>query len=91
MNTLKEKHVPERKCTGCGEHFKKSSLIRVLRAPDGQIFIDKTGKASGRGAYICKSTECLKKAIKSSRIERSFGCSLPKGLYEILEGQINDD
>ena len=90
MNKLQEKHVPERKCTGCGEHFPKSSLIRVLRSPSGEIFIDKTGKASGRGAYICKSTSCLKKAIKSSRIERSLECSLPKGLYEILEGQIND-
>ena len=90
MDKLKEKHVPERKCSGCGEHFPKNSLIRVLRAPSGEVFIDKTGKSSGRGAYICKSTSCLKKAIKASRIERSLGCSLPAGLYEVLEGQISN-
>ena len=56
------KKVPTRRCTGCGEHFPKNTLIRVLRTPDGEIILDLTGKKSGRGAYICKKAQCLKKA-----------------------------
>ena len=88
MNELKQKHTPERKCLGCSEHFPKSALIRIVRKPDGEIVLDATGKVSGRGAYICKSASCLKKAIKSSRIERSLDCSIPGSVYERLEGEI---
>lgn len=90
MNELKQKHIPERKCTGCGEHFPKNTLIRIVRTPDGRIVLDATGKVSGRGAYICKSASCLKKAVKSSRIDRSLECSVPKDVYERLEGEIKN-
>ena len=63
------KKIPVRRCVGCGEHFPKGELVRVLRTPEGEITLDLTGKKSGRGAYICKKQACLKKARKSRRIE----------------------
>ncbi len=87
-NNVKVKKQPVRKCTGCGEHFPKSELVRVLRTPDGQIIIDLTGKKSGRGAYLCKSVACLKKARRSKRIENSLECTIPDEVFDRLEGEI---
>ncbi len=84
-----ERKVPIRRCTGCGQHFEKNALIRVLRTPDGQIVIDETGKKSGRGAYICKSAECFKKARKSRRLEAGLDCRVPDEVYDRLEGELN--
>lgn len=86
--TAENKAQPARKCTGCGERFPKNSLVRILRTPDGNIVLDKTGKLSGRGAYICKSADCLKKAQKSSRIERSLECKIPEQIYEKIKSEI---
>ena len=80
--------IPTRRCTGCGEHFPKNTLIRVLRTPEGEIILDLTGKKSGRGAYICKSSSCLKKARKSRRIEASLECSVPDEVYERMEEEL---
>ncbi len=81
--------VPTRRCTGCGEHFPKNTLIRVLRTPTGQIVLDLTGKMSGRGAYICKSAACFKKARKSGRIEQSLECSVPEEIYVRMEEELS--
>ena len=83
------KKIPERKCLGCNEHFPKSSLVRILRAPTGDIALDVTGKMSGRGAYICKSAECLRKARKASRLERSLECKIPDEIYAKIESELN--
>ncbi len=83
-----QKKAPERRCTGCGQTKLKSDLIRVLRSPDGVISIDKTGKSSGRGAYICNKKECFLKARKSRRIENSLKCQINEELYTQLEQQI---
>ncbi len=85
------KKVPVRRCVGCGEHFPKSELVRVLRTPEGDIILDLTGKRSGRGAYICKKLTCLKKARKSRRIESSLECSVPEDVYDRMEEEINRD
>jgi predicted RNA-binding protein YlxR (DUF448 family) len=82
------KKVPIRRCTGCGEHFPKNTLIRVLRTPEGEIILDLTGKKSGRGAYICKSAACLKKARKSRRLESSLECQISDALYEKMEEEL---
>ena len=82
------KKLPERRCAGCGEHFPKNTLIRVLRTPEGEIILDVTGKKSGRGAYICKSADCLKKARRSRRIETSLDCSIPDEVYTEMEKEI---
>ena len=82
------KKMPIRRCVGCGEHFPKNTLVRVLRTPEGEIVLDLTGKRSGRGAYVCKSAQCLKRARKSGRISASLDCAIPDEVYDRLEGEI---
>ena len=82
------KKIPTRRCTGCGEHFPKNELVRIVREPDGNITLDLIGKKSGRGAYICKKAECLRKARKVSRIERSLECSVPSEIYDKIEKEL---
>lgn len=88
MDSKVTKKQPQRRCTGCGEHFAKGELVRVLRTPDGEIILDLTGKKSGRGAYICKNIDCLKKARKTRRIESSLECSIPAELYDRLQEEL---
>ncbi len=85
---IKERKIPERRCTGCGNHFPKNTLIRVLRTPEGEIVLDLTGKKSGRGAYICKSLDCFKKAKKARRIESSLDCTVPEEVYLRMEEEL---
>lgn len=73
---MKEKKVPMRMCVGCREMKPKKELLRVVKAPDGAVSIDITGRKPGRGAYVCHSAECLKKAIKQRQLERAFDCAL---------------
>lgn len=85
---VKQKKIPTRRCVGCGEHLPKSSLIRVLRTPEGEIVLDLVGKRSGRGAYLCKSVACFKKAVKSKRLETSLECKIPDEVYIKLEEEL---
>lgn len=82
------KKTPTRKCTSCGEHFPKNELLRVVRSPEGEISLDKVGKASGRGAYICKNIDCFKKARKSGRIATALECAIPDWIYEKIEEEL---
>lgn len=82
------KKQPLRKCTGCGESKPKRELIRVVKSPEGELSIDLTGKKNGRGAYICPDAECLKKARKAKRLERSFEMQVPDEIYERLEKEL---
>ncbi|HCB94441.1 YlxR family protein [Ruminococcus sp. YE282] len=95
------KKVPMRKCTGCMEMKPKTELIRVVKSPNvkdengeitasGEISLDLTGKKSGRGAYVCKSAECLEKAHKAHRIERSLSCKIPEEIYEQLRTELEN-
>ena len=88
MTSTTIRKVPTRRCTGCGEHFPKSTLIRVLRTPDGEVILDLTGKKSGRGAYICKNAACFKKARKTGVIHRQLECEITEELYCELEKEI---
>lgn len=83
------KKIPQRQCTGCGELKNKKEMIRVIKTPEEAITIDATGKKNGRGAYICKSLECLRKAVKSKGLERSLKVSIPHEVYEVLEKELN--
>ena len=85
------KKIPVRRCVGCAEHFPKNTLIRVLRTPSGEILLDLTGKMSGRGAYLCKSVTCLKRARKSGKIAASLECAIPEEVYDRLESEIRTD
>lgn len=82
------KKIPLRMCTGCGEMKTKKEMIRVLKTPEEDIIIDATGKKNGRGAYICCSLECLRKAVKTKGLERSLKVSIPKELIETLEKEM---
>ena len=82
------KKIPMRQCTGCREMKPKLELIRVVRAPDGGISLDFRGKAPGRGAYVCRDVQCLKKAIKSRALERAFGVEIPQEVYDALTQQM---
>lgn len=84
------KKIPQRTCLGCGESKTKKELIRIVKQSDGKIFIDKTGKANGRGAYICNNVECLDKAIKSKRLDKNFETEINNEIYESLRGVIID-
>ena len=86
---MTERKIPTRRCVGCGEHFPKNTLIRVLRTPEGEIVLDLTGKKSGRGAYVCKSTACLAKAKKAKRLEASLECSIPEDVFERLKEELS--
>ena len=84
------KKIPQRTCLGCNEAKPKNELIRIVKQSDGKIFVDKTGKAEGRGAYICNNVECLEKAIKSKSLSRSFETEINNEIYESLRGVIID-
>ena len=88
QNGTVTKKIPTRRCTGCGEHFPKNELIRVLRTPEGEIVLDGTGKKSGRGAYVCKNVACLKKARKARRLESSLECSISNEIYDRLQEEL---
>ena len=82
------KKIPLRQCIGCGEMKSKKELIRVLKTTEDEIVIDATGRKNGRGAYICPSMECFKKAVKSKGLERSLKMVIPKEVYEALEKEM---
>ena len=83
-----QRKLPTRRCVGCGEHFPKNTLIRVVRSPEGEISLDFVGKAAGRGAYICKSTDCLVKAQKTRRLEAAFSMKIEDAVYAALEERL---
>ncbi len=86
----KQKKIPLRQCLGCNEHKPKKELLRVVRTPEGEIVLDFTGKKSGRGAYICYSAGCLKKARKSRRIESNLELSIPEEIYDRMESELEE-
>ena len=88
---MTERKNPMRKCVGCNEMKDKRELVRVVRTADGVISLDLTGKAAGRGAYVCKNGKCLESAIKSRRIDRALKCAVPAEVYGMLKESIVSD
>ena len=83
-----EKKVPLRKCLGCMSSFPKKELVRVVKTPEGEVVLDLSGKKSGRGAYICKNSACLKKAIKAKRLQNNLETEIPEGVILDLEKEL---
>jgi predicted RNA-binding protein YlxR (DUF448 family) len=83
-----QKKIPQRQCMGCRERMDKKALIRVVRGTDGSVSLDFSGKAAGRGAYICPKAECLKKAQKSKTLDRSLEVEIPQEVYDRLAREI---
>ena len=86
MSTVKK--IPQRLCIGCGEMKNKKEMIRVLKTDEDGIVIDETGRKNGRGAYICPSMDCFRKAVKGKGLERSLKMAIPKEVYETLEKEM---
>ncbi len=84
------KKIPLRQCVGCGEMKGKRDMMRVLKTAENEICLDITGKKNGRGAYVCKSRECLNKARKNRGLERSFKMSIPNEVYDTLEKEFEN-
>ncbi len=85
----KPKKIPMRQCTGCREHKPKREMLRVVRSPEGELSLDARGKKPGRGAYLCPTEECLKKARRSRALERALECAIPDEVYDALEAQMS--
>ena len=82
---MSDKKISLRRCVGCGNMIDKKDLIRIIKTKDNEICIDTTHKKNGRGAYMCISSKCLEKAIKTRGLERSFKTSIPKDIYMDLD------
>lgn len=82
------KKIPMRRCIGCGEMKSKREMLRILRTVEGGIVLDATGRQNGRGAYLCRSMDCFRKAAGSKGIERSLKTAIPTEVYESLEKEI---
>ena len=82
--------IPIRTCIGCNEAKPKKELIRVVKSPTGEVSIDFTGRANGRGAYICNSVSCLEKAVKTKRLSKAFSMQIDAQIYEELLNAIKE-
>ena len=85
------KRIPMRQCLGCREMKPKPELVRVVRSPEGTVSMDLRGKAPGRGAYVCRSADCLKKALRSKALGRALNVEIPPEIYDALARQMEED
>ena len=85
-----KKKIPMRKCVGCGEMKPKKELMLILKTETGEFLVDADGKKNGRGAYICRSADCFRKAVRSRGFERSFRQQIPEEVYDRLEKEMAD-
>ncbi|MBE6712404.1 MAG: YlxR family protein [Ruminococcaceae bacterium] len=85
---MAEKKVPLRRCAGCNEQKSKKEFVRVVRTPEGEILLDESGKANGRGVYLCPKKACLQKARKAKRLERNLDVAIPDEIWAQLEAKL---
>ena len=85
-----QKKIPMRQCLGCREMKPKKELIRVVRSPEGALSLDFRGKAPGRGAYVCRSQDCLQKAVRQHQLERAFSAPVSDAVRDALMAQLPD-
>ncbi len=81
------KHIPQRTCIVCRAQKDKGELVRIVRRPNGEIAVDRDGKAAGRGAYVCRSGDCMEQAIKKQALSRAFKVRLTPDDYERLKSE----
>ena len=85
---MAEKKVPLRRCAGCNEQKSKREFVRVVRTPEGEIILDESGKANGRGVSLCPKKSCLQKARKAKRLERNLDVAIPEEIWTLLEEKL---
>ncbi|MBO5424280.1 MAG: YlxR family protein [Lachnospiraceae bacterium] len=84
------KQIPLRQCTGCRQMMPKNELVRVIRTPEGEVKLDKTGKMNGRGAYMCSNINCFNQAVKSKGLSRALKIDIPEDIYEAIGKELID-
>ena len=84
------KKIPVRQCVGCREHRPKKELVRVVRSPEGRVSLDFSGRANGRGAYLCRSADCLHRAVRARALERAFGAAVPEDVLARIEKELGN-
>jgi len=82
------KKIPMRQCLGCREMKPKRELVRTVRSPEGEVTLDFVGKKPGRGAYVCRNSDCLKKAVKTKALSRALGVPIPQGFLDALNEEM---
>lgn len=85
----KPRKIPQRKCIACQKRGDKKKLERIVKNKEGEIFVDPSGKANGRGAYVHLSEDCIERAHKHHLIERSFKTSIPDSVFEQLREELS--
>lgn len=88
---MPQKKIPMRMCVGCREMRPKKELIRIVRSPEGEVHADPTGKAAGRGAYVCRNAECLARAQKIRALERALEHKVEPAVFERLAQEVTRD
>ena len=83
----KTKKIPMRMCIACREMKPKQEMMRVVKNADGEIYADPTGKAAGRGAYVCNNTECHQKLNVKKLLHKTFATNVSMAVYEEIEGE----
>ena len=86
---MKTKKIPMRTCLVTKEKCEKKDLLRIVRTPEGNVIVDITGKANGRGAYLKKDIEVINNAEKTKILERVLEVSVPNTIYEEARSKIN--
>lgn len=82
------RRFPVRTCVACRTERQKRDLVRVVRTPGSDVIIDETGRANGRGAYLCADGSCWASALKKKSIERALGVPLSAEVRARLEGEM---
>jgi predicted RNA-binding protein YlxR (DUF448 family) len=87
----RQKHKPQRTCIVCRENKEKRELIRVVRTPEKRVVIDPTGKANGRGAYLCRQSDCQDKGLQKGRLDRALKVTLSEADLAVLRSALQTE
>ncbi|MDD9147026.1 MULTISPECIES: RNase P modulator RnpM [unclassified Sporolactobacillus] len=86
----KQRKIPMRKCIACQESAEKKGLFRIVRSPEGTVFLDSTGKKNGRGAYLSKKASCVSKAKEKNLLSRHLGVPVPDTVFDEMFAYLED-
>ena len=88
---MKVKKIPQRTCIGCGETHNKKEMVRIVRSPEGEVSLDRSGKKPGRGAYVCPNPACIEKAFQSKSLEKDLQVKVPPETKEALLAELSHE
>lgn len=88
---MKAKKIPQRTCIGCGEIHNKKEMVRIVRSPEGDVSLDRSGKKPGRGAYVCPNPACIEKAFQSKSLEKALQVKVSPETKEALLAELSHE